>query len=131
MHYEFNLVTSRTRRATSPSTTATWTASSTTSSGPRRIWRGRGGCSPGARRRQHLVGFRLGRLLGLLGQGGVVWVVGGASIHVADGLMDNEYGERRVVGRRFGRGPFQGLAGMTGAIDSDNDARHVNLLFTQ
>src|SRR5439155_3109877 len=29
------------------------------------------------------------------------------------------------------RGPFQGLAGMTGAIDSDNDARHVNLLFTQ
>jgi hypothetical protein len=43
--------TSRTRRATSPSTTATWTASSTTSSGPRRIWRGRGGCSPGARRR--------------------------------------------------------------------------------
>ncbi len=43
--------TSRTRRATSPSTTATWTASSTTSSGPRKIWRGRGGCSPGARRR--------------------------------------------------------------------------------
>jgi len=34
------------------------------------------------------------------------------------------------VGRRFIRGPFQGLAGMTGAIDSDNDARHVNLLYS-
>jgi hypothetical protein len=34
------------------------------------------------------------------------------------------------VGRRFGRGPFQGLAGMTGAVDSDNDASHVYLLLS-
>ena len=39
------------RPATSRSTTATWTASSTTSYGRPRNWRGRGGCSPGARRR--------------------------------------------------------------------------------
>jgi hypothetical protein len=33
------------------------------------------------------------------------------------------------VSHCFIRCPFQGLAGMTGAIYSDNDAGHVNLLF--
>jgi len=41
--------TSRTRPATSVSTTPTWTASPTTSSGPRRHFRAPGACSTGAR----------------------------------------------------------------------------------
>ncbi len=82
----------------------------------------------GAEAGQHLVGFRLGRLLGLRGVGGVLRVVGGLAVHVADGLVDDEHGERCVVSRRFGRGPFQGPAGMTGAVDSDNNASHVYLL---
>jgi catechol 2,3-dioxygenase-like lactoylglutathione lyase family enzyme len=44
--------TSRIRPATSPSTTRTWTASWTTSSGPRRTWKALAACSPGARHRR-------------------------------------------------------------------------------
>ena len=42
----------------------------------------------------------------VLGQGGVIPVVGGAAVHIADGLVDNEHGERHAMGRRFGRGLF-------------------------
>ena len=77
---------------------------------------------------QHLVGFRLGRLLGLPGDGGVLRVVGGLPYTSRTAWWTVSTVSGRAVGHRFGRGPFQGPAGMTGAVDSDNNASHVYLL---
>src|SRR6516162_5167005 len=73
---------------------------------------------------QHLVGFRLGRLGGLLGLGFVSAITEGAGPAVY-GLVHHEHGKRGVTGRCFLRRPLQGTPRMVGTVHTDEDSRHL------
>ena len=74
---------------------------------------------------QHLIGFRLSGLTGLLDQRIVARVMQGAAPEARHGLVDGEHGERGMAERRFFRGPFQGELRMGGTVYADEDSRHL------
>ncbi len=82
---------------------------------------GAGAAEPG----QHLVGFGLGGLAGLVDQRFVARVMQSAAPEARHGLLDGEHGERGMAERRFFRGPFQGELRMGGTVYADEDSRHL------
>jgi hypothetical protein len=92
--------------------------------------RDRRGPGPGADLSERVVRLLLGFLTGVLGQ--VLVHIGGVANRAVPepghGLPDGEHGERRVADRGLGDGPLQGVAGMAGAVDADDDSWHLALL---
>src|SRR3974390_3159474 len=73
---------------------------------------------------QHLVGFRLGRLGGLLGLGLSAAITEGAGPAMY-GLVYHEHGKRGVTARCFLRRPLQGPPRTLGAVPTAKDSSHL------